>query len=334
MTIDGNMMNIRVYGKVLNAILDELVTGSTAKDKGFAPVVWRYSNRFIQSMIEGYLSGDGHWEENNHRWRLGFTRNYNLERDLRTACARLGWHLVLNLASVPYNGTDALTFRGELRMTRSGHRNERQSTEIVEIRKARCRYVYDVGVDGEPHQFALASGILTHNSKPNPMPESVTDRPTRSHEYIFLLTKSARYWYDAKAIREENSPTGMPYGASNSRKAQEVVDATGQRKLGRNSGVGPRTFERRVEMATSGRNARSVWTIATKPFKGAHFATYPPELAKRCILAGCPSDGIVLDPFSGSGTTVYVAHGCGRKAIGLDLNMDYCRMAQERNGFL
>ncbi|HPS70608.1 MAG TPA: hypothetical protein PLO19_07690, partial [Candidatus Cryosericum sp.] len=169
-TNKGNVQTIRVYGKILNAILAELVTGRTAHDKGFAPVVWRYSNAFIDAMLDGYLGGDGHWEPENHRWRLGFCRNYNLERDLRAACARLGYTLVLNLASVKYNGRSVPTFHGELRKERSGHRNQHEIGEVVAIRKARCREVYDLGVADEPHVFALASGVLTHNSKPNPMP--------------------------------------------------------------------------------------------------------------------------------------------------------------------
>ncbi len=277
-TIDGNKMDIRVYGKVLVAILDELVTGKTAKDKGFAPTVWRYSNSFIESLVEGYLSGDGHWESDNQRWRLGFTRNYNLERDLRTACARLGWHLILNLATVEYDGRRVPTFRGEIRRFRSGHHNQKHSAEIVTINRARCRYVYDVAVDGEPHLFALASGILTHNSKGNPMPESVTDRPTKAHEYVFLLTKSARYYYDAEAIKERAS--GEPHAPGNK---------TDNGRL--SSSMGHLEEPERVWAANGTRNARSVWQINTTPYKGAHFATMPVKLAERCILAGTSAKG-------------------------------------------
>ena len=315
-TIDGNKMDIRVYGKVLVAILDELVTGKTAKDKGFAPVVWRYSNSFIQAMVEGYLSGDGHWDSDNQRWRLGFTRNYNLERDLRTACARLCWHLVLNLSSVQYNGKDVPTFRGEIRRFRSGHRNEKDSAEIVEIHKARCRYVYDVEVEGDPHLFALASGILTHNSKPNPMPESVGDRPTKAHEYIFLLSKSAKYYYDGEAIKEDAVCTDRPSAAKGtfSGKTESMAD------------TGQNAFRAVVEK----RNKRTVWTVATKPYSEAHFATFPPDLIRPCVLAGCPEGGTVLDPFFGAGTTGLVAKQEARGYIGIELNPEYAEMARER----
>ncbi|GAH55826.1 unnamed protein product, partial [marine sediment metagenome] len=132
------------------------------------------------------------------------------ERDLRTVCARLGYRLTLNPSSVPYNGKRNATFRGELRFERSGHRNEKSMSEIVAIHKARCREVYDIGVEGEPHLFSLASGVLTHNSKPNPMPESVRDRPTESHEYILMLTKSGttQYWThrDGGGTRQRPKP--------------------------------------------------------------------------------------------------------------------------------
>lgn len=337
-TITGNMMNIRVYGRVLIAILDELVTGRTAKDKGFAPAVWKYSNEFIASMIDGYLSGDGHFD--GKRWRLGFTRNYNLERDLRTACARLGYHLILNLSTVKYNGKDVPTFRGELRKQRSGHRNEKNEAEIVEIRRSRCREVYDLGVEDEPHLFALASGILTHNSKPNPMPESVKDRCTKAHEYIFLLTKSARYYFDNEAIKEPavTSPDdksahrfGAPNGKVASTPGKKHIESGKKWQMKYKNlqadSQQPNTMHLNSlegeEYMSPVRNKRSVWTVTTKPYKGAHYATFPPDLIKPMILAGCPPGGIVLDPFAGSGTTVMVAIQLGREGIGLDLSASY-----------
>jgi DNA modification methylase len=123
-------------------------------------------------------------------------------------------------------------------------------------------------------------------SKPNPMPESVRDRPTKSHEHIFLLTKNYKYYYDSEAIREE------------------AVDGL--------------------------KNKRDVWPIQTKPFKGAHFAVYPPELVEPCVLAGSRIGDIVLDPFSGSGTTGVVAINNGRTYIGLELNPDYAQLSVDR----
>lgn len=274
-TIDENRMDIRLYGKVLNAVIDELVSGRTAKDKHFSPVVWRYSNRFLDAILDGYLAGDGHYDAKNDRWRLGFTRNYNLESDLRTICARLGYKLKLNLSHVTYNGKRVPTFRGEIRKTRSGHWNEKDPGEIVAIQKARCREVYDLGVADDPHLFALASGALTHNSKPNPMPESVTDRPTKSHEYVFLLTKRARYFYDADAVREAQNWAG---GAGN--RNYRAGSENGREAEGQGNKPNP-----------AGRNRRTVWEIATQPTPEAHFATFPEALVEPCVKAGTSERG-------------------------------------------
>jgi hypothetical protein len=288
-TIAGNVQNIRIYGKVLCAILAELVTGRTSKDKGIAPPVWKYDNDFLAELIEGYLSGDGHWDEGNKRWRLGFTRNYNLERDLRTACARLGYHLTLKPSCVNYKGQKRPAFRGELRRLRSGHNNEQPAGKIVEIRKARCREVYDLGVEDEPHLFSLASGVLTHNSKPNPMPESVTDRPTKAHEQIFLLSKSPRYFFDSEAVKEDS----IDPESHNGRRAR------GRHRAQQEYEAGDEKFRYRVGLdgdSLSGkcyptRNRRSVWSIALNGFKEAHFATFPPELPATCLKAGTSAKG-------------------------------------------
>jgi DNA modification methylase len=147
--------------------------------------------------------------------------------------------------------------------------------------------------------------------KPNVMPESVTDRPTKATEMVFLLTKSARYYYDAEAIRTEHQRDG--------RAITQVV--------GRDGSFQHRDGER---WPGNGANARDWWLIATQPFSGAHFAVFPEELVRRCILAGSPGDGTVLDPFLGSGTTAYVARQHGRRSIGIELNADYCDLAARR----
>jgi DNA modification methylase len=167
----------------------------------------------------------------------------------------------------------------------------------------------------------LRQDIIWH--KPNPMPESVTDRCTKAHEYIFLLSKSARYWYDAEAIKSP-SVSAAPRGGANAFRGQGHF---------RNSDGGPANRNGR-DMASIGRsehrNRRSVWTVATQPYKGAHFATFPPKLVEPCILAGCPVGGTVLDPFSGSGTTGQVAINHHRSYIGCELNPDYHRLANQR----
>jgi len=315
-TIHDNNMDIRIYGKVINAILNELVSGKTAKDKCFAPVVWKYSNDFIKSMLDGYLSGDGHWDKSNNRWRIGFCRNYNLERDLRTACARLGYHLILNTSFVKYNGGNNPAFRGEIRIERSGHFNQKNPNEVIAIRKARCRYVYDLGVENKPHLFSLASGILTHNSKPNPMPESVTDRCTKAHEYIFLLSKSQMYYYDVNAIKEKCLTND---NSNRDRDNTKLNNTPGRTKM---KGLKTNNYEKA--------NKRSVWTVTTKPFSEAHFATFPEDLIVPCIKAGCPEKGVVLDPFMGAGTTAVVCKKLHRNYIGFELNSKYIKIAEKR----
>lgn len=177
----------------------------------------------------------------------------------------------------------------------------------------------------------LRSDIVWH--KPNPMPESVTDRPTSSHEHVFLLAKSGRYFYDADAVREPMTASSI------SRLQQDVESQTGSmRANGGAKSNGPmkavakgnaRTF-RGGGAYTGGRNLRNVWTIATQPFSEAHFATFPPELAERCIRAGCPAGGTVLDPFGGAGTTALVADRLGRNSILIEINPQYCDMSRNR----
>lgn len=287
--IDGNNMSIRLYGKVLCAIIDEFVSGKTAKDKCFSTSVWQYSNFFIRVMVLGYLRGDGHMDLNNHRWRLGFIRNYNLERDLRVACARIGWQITLKLSTTKYNGKVFPTFRGEIRYRKSDHHNSKERGEVVEIRKARCRYVYDIGVADEPHLFALASGILTHNSKPNPMPESVTDRCTKSHEYVFLMSKSAKYYYDHEAIKEKANYDGRKDEVmkGSPKYADGFGPANGKQSI---AAVGHERWKHKDEDGNRLRNKRSVWSVTTKPYSGAHFATFPIGLINPMLLAGCPGE--------------------------------------------
>jgi DNA modification methylase len=159
----------------------------------------------------------------------------------------------------------------------------------------------------------LRQDIIWH--KPNPMPESVTDRCTKAHEYIFLLSKSARYFYDAVAICEETDP-------ANSR------DTTCARRQAPPGKVPDSGFVKGRRYET--RNKRSVWTVSTTPYNEAHFATFPTELIEPCILAGCPAGGTVLDPFGGAGTTGLVADRLQRSAILIELNPEYAAMAEQR----
>ena len=162
-------------------------------------------------------------------------------------------------------------------------------------------------------------------SKPNPMPESVTDRPTKAHEYLFLLAKSASYYYDADAVREEAQDRPQPRPEDKQISPNGFTPWLDNRYAPGASGYGHNPV---------GRNRRTVWEIATAPYSGAHFATFPPALVEPCIKAGCPFGGIVLDPFAGSGTMLMVARQLGRSAIGLDLSLPYLRdQARARLGF-
>lgn len=199
----------------------------------------------------------------------------------------------------------------------------------------------------------LRQDIIWH--KPNPMPESVTDRCTKSHEYIFLLSKSERYYFDNGAIKEPAAPSSI------ARWNQDIEGQIGSDRVpGKTNGnmkaVGGRSardnFKREnskraeaipgqavgthradrdeSEWSTDSRNKRSVWTVATTPYKGAHFATFPPALIEPCILAGAPAGGVVLDCFFGSGTTGQVAQQLGRHYIGCELNPAYKPLQDER----
>ncbi len=202
-------------------------------------------------------------------------------------------------------------------------------------------------------------------SKPNPMPESVTDRCTKAHEYLFLLSKSGRYHFDAEAIAEGLAPSSIDRLSQTTLDQQAGSERVPGKTNGRMKAVGklvgangpdrsskgvPNDAAPRVrdvpprhaglessdqsgldEVGRGGkRNKRSVWTVATQPFKEAHFATFPPALIEPCILAGCPKGGVILDPFGGAGTTGLVADRLGRDAVLIELNPEYAAIAERR----
>jgi DNA modification methylase len=197
----------------------------------------------------------------------------------------------------------------------------------------------------------LRQDIIWH--KPNPMPESISDRCTKAHEYVFLLTKSARYYYDAEAIKEPASDDTHPRGPGNKRHkgtdAYNAGDARQRTKAGlvtyaerRRVGVTPKSapegsmvrakesWHASTVAVLEKRNKRSVWTVASQPFPDAHFAMFAPALIEPAILAGCPQGGTVLDPFGGAGTTGLVADRRQRNAILIERNPDYVAMAHRR----
>jgi DNA modification methylase len=181
------------------------------------------------------------------------------------------------------------------------------------------RVAFALQADG----WYLRQDIIWH--KPNPMPESVTDRCTKAHEYVFLLTKSPRYYYDNVAVKEPVSEVSLKraeYGWDSDRPSTKNASMGG-------SGIHVEKMGTRF-VNPEGRNRRSVWTITTKPFKGAHFAVMPEALVEPCVLAGSAVGDLVLDPFAGSGTVGVVAMRHGRKFVGVELNADYAKIAQDR----
>jgi DNA modification methylase len=191
------------------------------------------------------------------------------------------------------------------------------------------RYAKDIGLKqkdlvGIPWRVAFAlqadgwylrQDIIWH--KPNPMPESVRDRCTKAHEYIFLLSKNPKYYYDNEAIKEDAKSAGKKSDGFKGRQGGAEYHAT-------SGGIGSE------EKIYNKKNKRSVWTITTKPYKEAHFATFPTDLIEPCVLAGCPEGGTVLDPFGGSGTTGLVASKHNRNAVLCELNEGYIDLAEKR----
>lgn len=245
-------------------------------------------------------------------------------RDDGTLFLNLGDSYVTN----PGNGRGGETVTGGL-PHRSGTNKNAGGLKPKDLVGIPWRVAFALQADG----WYLRSDIIWH--KPNPMPESVTDRPTKAHEYVFLLTKSARYYYDAEAVKEEavngdpTSPRGSVAVIGELNSGNRKQDQLGKRQY---TGFNLR-WDQREERLTH-RNRRTVWTIATAPYSGAHFATYPPALVEPCIKAGSPKGGIVLDPFNGSGTTGLVAQQLGRRYVGLDLSFAYLMLARERLGMI
>jgi DNA modification methylase len=208
--------------------------------------------------------------------------------------------------ATPTKGSGGATAK---QLTNAGSFHKAYKTDMAGLRQKCKRLV--------PHRLAIAlcddGWILRQDivwAKPNPMPESTRDRPTTAHEFMFLLTKQPRYYYDADAIREPLQ-----------------VDEKRGRQVYNGKSVATSTF---MPPNPAGRNKRSVWTIPSHPFPDAHFATFPPALVAPCVRAGSAVGDVVLDPFCGSGTTGVVARQMGRSFVGVELNPEYAEMARER----
>jgi DNA modification methylase len=266
----GNAATVNIYGHILLGIIKTYVSGTTAKTKHLTTKAWQKNNVFLKSLLNGYLEGDGHY--GNRRWSVGFTLNDAWANNLRTICSRLDLRIRLkrtvhNIGDKKYPGWRMHIIEKSLSRTRD--------TEIIAIRKSRARKTWDIAIEDESHLFALASGVLTHNS--NPMPESCRDRPTKGHEYLFLLSKKSRYYYDAEAIKEDSIQGDDRIRNRINNKINNTPGQTVQGYLLRND--------------YPNRNRRTVWTIATQPLPMAHFASMPEALVEPCIRAGTSQEG-------------------------------------------
>lgn len=209
-------------------------------------------------------------------------------------------------------GKHAIALHGATGIGRSKVKTGLKPKELIGIP---WRVAFALQADG----WYLRQDIIW--SKPNPMPESVRDRCTKAHEYLFLLSKSPRYYFDHEAIKEPavggQSGRAASFKRKGSKRAQTIPGQS----------VGTHRWDRDdVAYNAEKRNRRSVWSVATKPYQGAHFAVFPSKLIEPCVLAGSPLDGVVLDPFGGSGTTADVALANGRRAVLCELNPEYVKI--------
>ena len=258
----GNSSMINLHGPMLNALLDAYVGGRTAKTKFLSSLCWQRSNTFLRSLLEGYLDGDGHYDTLNDRWRLGFTQNRDLESSLRTIAARLGIQLRLKDARGRYKNQEYPLLRGEIRWVKPTSAWALSDTEILSIKPAQTERFVDIAVADEPHLFALASGILTHNS--NPMPQLKGTRFCNAHETLLWAKKSIdqkKYTFHYRELKAGNDDKQM-------------------------------RSDWYIPLCTGGEREK-------KDGKKAHATQKPEALMHRVIAATTNPGDLVLDPFCG-----------------------------------
>lgn len=300
---EGDSSTQSIHSDILRGVLSHFIGGKGAKGKHIHPRVWKMSNLILMAFLRGYLAGDGHCDKKNNRWRLGFCGNDLWANDLRTLSARLGFALTLKPCYSQMGKVRTFeAYRGEIRFEKTEHRNGKEKQEVMEICRGVPGTFIDVGVEGEPHLFALASGVLTHNSKPAPMPVSVRDRCTPAWEPIFQFTKSPRYFWDQEAVKVVSG------GANGSRfdqgkTARDGVQA-GPRLSDDATTANPRNVWQtpladmsRFELESLigelvGDDAPDVWRISSEPLKQKHYAAFPSQLPTRCIKAATSERGV------------------------------------------
>ena len=309
---------VTITGKVLTSIINTYVSGKGAKGKHLSPAAWQRSNDFLHSVLGGYLEGDGHWDKKANHWKIGFTNNDALAADLRTICARLGHSIRLKRTIHKIKGIDKkypgwrgrINFRTKTKIYNKTSYKMLSDSEIVKIGVSRARNFYDIEVEDDPHLFSLTSGILTHNSA---MPESCMDRPASALEYVFLLTKSQKYYFDMDAIRVAQSENTH---ARYSKRVEAGLESPPAARKDSKEITGP-GFEKFREYTPKtfigGRNFRNTdlyfeslkephgmifcgdepvgLDVNPQAFKEAHFATFAEKLIKPLILAGTSERG-------------------------------------------
>ena len=289
----GNASMINMHGTVLNALLDAYVGGKTAKTKFLSTLCWQRSNTFLRALLTGYLDGDGHYDVSNDRWRLGFAQNRELENSLRTLAARLDIQLRIKDARGCYSHKDYPFLRGEVRWIRPQTARAMSDTEVLGIKSARTERFIDIAVTDDPHLFALASGVLTHNS--NPTPQMKGTRFCNAHETLLWAKKSAdqkKYTFHYRELKAGNDDKQM-------RSDWYIPLCSGGEREMRNG-------------------------------KKAHTTQKPEALMHRVIAATTNPGDIVLDPFCGTGTTAAVAKRLGRNYITIDREAVYVEVAEKR----
>lgn len=317
-TIKGNSMDIRLYGKLLVAIVKELIEGTNAENKCLAAVCWRYSNDFLAELLSGYLSGDGSPDPKNGRWAVGFCRNYLLERDLRVLVARLGAKITLKRGIVTGFGKKFPCCRGRIVFKKSKHPGIKNRSEVLEIKEAPMGWTYAISVEDEPHTFALASGVMTHNS--NPLPNvNYEKRPIRSYEHCLWFAKNIKFysWNGDNVRKRYSEATLNRYGAVGNIST-----------LHRRSGGQANQTWVGVEPNPKGAACNNV--IVGSRFSGrdpGHPAKFPEYLPEWFIRAMTNPQEVVLDPFSGSGTTLIAAKRADRKYVGYEIAEQYYKRA-------
>jgi DNA modification methylase len=342
------------YDKSLLSLLQQYVEGDACNTKRFSQNVWNTSNQFIKGIIDGFAAGDGCWDEQNSRWRIGIKPNNALKDDLLLACRLIGYDFRYESTRKVKCGDlfyDAMYFTIQpIKRKTFKLLYVDQIDKIERIGKGR---LFDIEIEpiytsfcgkgkiDHPSQDArrakwnslyfLSNGIWTHNSKPNCMPSSTRDRFTIDFEPIFFFVKNRKYYFEEQLEPVAPASIKRAFAKNNLEKRKDKED----NQFAFSCKNQEKAFSKMREQIARGevpmRKKRCVWDISTVSHRGIrHFAIFPDRLIEIIIAAGSPPNGLVLDPFMGSGTTAIVAKRLGRRYIGIDANPEYIKIAKER----